>query len=366
MINDLHFAVVVGINCYPGIKRQLTTAREDAEAFAAWLKNPNKGGLPEENVSLIKASSREESGFSSYLYARPVIREVFQSLQHFHDAVKGLSDERWERTRLYIYAAGHGLAPAEGRGAIIFADTNPSVGYWTEYLDLYQYNLLYERFTPFSEILLFSDCCRELNNEMPPTSPVPFRKKLIRGPTRRVQGYATEYSHMAGADASAASASEPEARGFFTRALLEGLEGEARYDRETGIVDSTQLGKYITQQVPVLAAAKGYEQRADFTPSLEPIALARVELRKYDVTVSLPDDWRGDVALVAGYPGVVIDKRTVAAKQATFSVPKGIYRFIGGDIPPSSPDPSSAILESKPFLIDGRGQPDVVTLDRKI
>ena len=366
MINDLHFAVVVGINCYPGIERQLTTAREDAEAFAAWLKSPNKGGLPKDNVSLIKANPGEESSFSNYLYARPVRREVLQSLQHFHDAVKDISDERWEQTRLYIYAAGHGLAPAEGRGAVIFADANPSAGFWSEYLDLYQYNLLYERFTPFFEILLFSDCCRELNNEMPPTSSLPFRKKLIRGATRRVQGYATEYSRMAGADASVASVAEPQARGFFTKALLEGLEGEARHDPQTGIVDSTQLGEYITRRVPVLAGTKGYDQRADFTPSLQPIVLAKVEVKKYDVTVRLPDGWRGDVAVVTGYPGVVIDKQTVASRQATFSIPNGIYRFIGGHIPQSPLDLSSAILESKPFLIDGKEEPDVVTLDRKV
>jgi len=366
MINDLHFAVVVGINCYPGIEMQLTTARQDAEEFANWLKDPDKGGLLGDNVSLIKVTPTEESRFDDYLNARPIRDEALKSLQRFHEAVKGVSEKDWKRTRLYIYAAGHGLAPAEGRGAVIFDDANPSVGYWSEYLDLYQYNLLYERFTPFFEILLFSDCCRELNNEMPPTSSMPFRKKLIRGATRRVQGYATEYSQMAGADVSAASTAAPQARGFFTKALLEGLDGEARHDPQTGIVDSTQLGEYITRRVPVLANAMGYQQRADFTPSLQPIPLARVEVRKYEVTVRLPDDWRGDVALVAGYPGIVVDKRTVTTEQATFSAANGIYRFVGGDIPQSSLDAFSALLESRPFLIDGKGEPDVVTLHWKV
>lgn len=361
MTKYLHFAVVIGINRYPGIKRQLTTARDDAEAFSAWLKSPNKGGLPKDNVSEIWATPDEESGFVDSIDARPVRAEVYKSLRRFHRAVKGVSDENWPQTRLYIYAAGHGLAPPEGRAAVIFADANPSEGFWSEYLDLYRFNLLYEQFTPFFEILLLSDCCRELGNDMPPASRPPFSGK-VRGATRRVQGYATEYSRMAGADISGSPSAEPQARGFFTNALLEGLEGKARHDPQTGIVDSTQLGEYITRRVPELAAGVGYAQRADFTPSLEPILVARVEVREYKVTVRLPGNWRGDVALVSGYPSVEVDKKTVTTQEETFYVPNGIYRFLGGDFPNKPIDTSSALLESKPFLIEGKGEPDVVTL----
>jgi hypothetical protein len=45
-VNDLHFAVVVGINRYPGIK-DLKYARDDAERFRDWLVDLEGGGVPQ-------------------------------------------------------------------------------------------------------------------------------------------------------------------------------------------------------------------------------------------------------------------------------------------------------------------------------
>ena len=302
MSNDLHFAIVVGINRYPGVERQLTTARQDAEAFAGWLKDPNKGGLPKDNVRGSGSPRSQESSFIDSIDAKPVRDDVINSLRRFHRSVKGLNDKEWLQTRLYIYAAGHGLVPPDGRGALLFAnfDPDPDGGY-AEYLDLGKYNELYEKYTPFSEVLLLADCCRERKEGMPIVSSLPFFGK-VRGATKRVLGYATQYSRMAGADISVKS----QARGFFTKALLEGLEGKADCDPRTGIIDSDQLRKYIRKRVPQLAAAVGYKQRADFTPSEIPISLARRDVPKFEVTVRLPDGWRGDVALVTQPEGAEI------------------------------------------------------------
>lgn len=253
----------------------------------------------------------------------------------------------------------------DGRGALLFAnfDPDPDGGY-AEYLDLGKYNELYEKYTPFSEVLLLADCCRERKEGMPIVSSLPFFGK-VRGATKRVLGYATQYSRMAGADISVKS----QARGFFTKALLEGLEGKADCDPRTGIIDSDQLRKYIRKRVPQLAAAVGYKQRADFTPSEIPISLARRDVPKFEVTVRLPDGWRGDVALVTQPEGAeitVIDKRTVTTEQATFVTAKGIYYFVGGDIPRWSLEGSSIELESALFQLGKEEEPGVVTLRRKV
>jgi hypothetical protein len=47
--NELHYAIVVGINRYPGIG-DLSGARAGAEQLAAWLSDPDVGSLPKANV----------------------------------------------------------------------------------------------------------------------------------------------------------------------------------------------------------------------------------------------------------------------------------------------------------------------------
>jgi hypothetical protein len=61
MTNEHHYAVVVGINRYPGI-RDLQAARRDAEDFANWLRDPSGGALPDDDDHIIEvpASTDEE------------------------------------------------------------------------------------------------------------------------------------------------------------------------------------------------------------------------------------------------------------------------------------------------------------------
>jgi hypothetical protein len=53
-MNDHHYAVVVGINRYPGLS-DLTGARADAEAFAQWLEDGDGGALPAANIRRVMA-----------------------------------------------------------------------------------------------------------------------------------------------------------------------------------------------------------------------------------------------------------------------------------------------------------------------
>jgi Caspase domain len=365
MTNDLHFAVVIGINCYPGIRQQLTTARQDAEAMAAWLWDPEKGGLPKDNVSLITANPKEESDFRGYLDARPIRREVVLSLARFHEATIGVSNEAWTRTRLYIYAAGHGLARMDGPGSVIFADTNVEKGYLPEHLELSECEVLYQRFTAFSEVLIFSDCCREIKTTMQP-APLPFRDAVHRGDPQWVTAYAAEYSRQAGADPSGVLAAEPQARGFFTKALLEGLDGKATHDPQTGIIDSNQLGDYVTDRVPVLARAMNFYQHASFIHTQKPIPIVQVETpRKYEITVRLPEGWTGDVTLAVGYPEAMADKKAAASGLATFSVVNGVYRVFGGEILGSISGFYKAALESESITVGREEGPYVVTLGKR-
>jgi hypothetical protein len=58
-VNEHHYAVVVGINRYPGLS-DLRGARADAGAFADWLERPDGGAVPPANVNFGTASATPE------------------------------------------------------------------------------------------------------------------------------------------------------------------------------------------------------------------------------------------------------------------------------------------------------------------
>lgn len=116
-----HYAVVVGIDRYPARrpdKPLLQYARNDAIAFYEWLTSPNEGGVDPHNANLILATDAEQSGGAG----RPVRKEVIDSLISIHERVFERGRSEWPESRLYIYLAGHGVAPQRGRGALLFAD----------------------------------------------------------------------------------------------------------------------------------------------------------------------------------------------------------------------------------------------------
>lgn len=342
-MNELHFGVVVGINCYPGIPNQLTTARNDAEAFAAWLTAPDEGGLPDDDghVRVITADPAEEDTFTAFYKARPVRQEVLTALAEFHEKVEKLSDADWSRTRLYVYVAGHGVATPAGRGALLFADAKPRTeqpkshwGYWSDPLDLGQYEMLYEQVTPFREVVLLADCCREIAEGVPVSSAPPFDGPR-RGETRRLLGFASEHSRRAAAPTLAPGSVDTDARGFFTKALLEGFRGQAPHDPETGAITGDHLERYIEARVPELAATYDYDQRASFLGARAgSIEFARVPVRRFRVELRFPPTWEGAVTVTNGDWAASLPP-PAAPGRIVIELPNGVYKAALGPGGPS-------------------------------
>ncbi len=324
-MNELHFAVVVGINCYPGIVNQLTTARNDAEAFAAWLRAPDEGGLPHDQVRLITADPAQEAAFAAFYTARPVRQEVLAALAEFHHRVEKLPPHDWLRTRLYLFVAGHGVAAPAGRGALLFADSSPP-SYWSDPLDLGQYEQLYEQVTPFREVVLLADCCREIAYGAPAISSPPFGGDR-RGETRRFLGFASEHSRRAAAPVLAPGSVDREARGFFTKAFLEGLRGRAPHDPDTGAITGDHLDRYIETRVPELAAAYDYEQHASILGAgARLIEFSHVPVQqRFRVELVFPPDWVGQVAVTNGNWTAPLPP-PVAPGRVVFELPNGVYK----------------------------------------
>jgi len=327
-MNDLHFAVVVGIDIYPGI-RNLNFARGDAEAFAKWLKDPNGGALPTNNVELIL----EQGPFAKPDDAKPTREAVNRALRKVHTAARTAftaDPTRWLNSRLYVYFSGHGLAPEPSEVAVLMADASDEV--LRNNIPCGLYLKYYEKSQDFHEIVMFSDCCRTEKGDAPVTGPpfTPDNKNF--GNVVSVLGFAAQYKNVAYEPAER----DDSARGFYTQALLEGLAGAAvDSNSANGEINSTSLQNYLRARVQRLTQGKRNPQ----TPSMYADPAAKIVFRQgaavpsHTVTLHFPAPFHGKVVLLDG--GLTqIDAYTVNGQPWQKALPDGLYEV--------KPDPPAA------------------------
>jgi len=304
MANDLHFAVCIGIDRYPGLPgKDLGSARGDAIAFRDWLIDPNGGDLPPGNVTLITAEPGEV--FESVGDARPKQAEINRALYDYNERLRhhlGVNPEDFARTRMCIYAAGHGIGPPTGEGAVLMADGE--LGLWNS-IELASYADWYLHCGLVHEVVIFADCCREIIQGFPPPSAPPFG--ICQNPafpgTLRFTGYASRLGEAAWEPTAAAD--RDKARGYFTTAIIDGLRGAAA-DHETGEITAASLAVYVQSAVEAATAGIGpYPQRGEMRGDLATKLVFRpsgVHLRppERQVRITFPDGFGGAVTLRAG------------------------------------------------------------------
>ena len=240
--------------------RDLSKPRADAEGFNQWLISRAAGGFRPRTCCASTAEQPDRSRRSAdALGSRPrgdeSRRRTDPAGTSGLDAALANDPLAWSDSRLYIYASGHGIAPNVGVGALLFADSDPSSDYWdsVEFGDFRDY---YESSGRFREVVFFADCCRERRVLAPTLRPqftIPTQKY---GSADWILGFASEYGDQA---------FEPPdhevdlTRGYYTQALIDGLEGGAA-DRATGEIRSDALGRYVQTSVMLYTSGTKYHQ----------------------------------------------------------------------------------------------------------
>lgn len=290
--SDAHYAVIVGINRYPGLK-DLHWARADAEAFHEWIVAEDGGGVPATNARLITTTEEEDRTFVDIDLARPRIHEIHRALWDINEDLKKRVNQDpsvWNRSRLYVYLSGHGLVPRGAQVALLMA--NSVVGWLGDNFEMYTYAEHFERCGTFKELVFLADCCRELSGTAPFMSP-PFDYCDAQfGQSTKLLGYATAMGALAYEDANADTK-----RGYFTQALLAGLNGGAR--STNGYISAQSLNTYIASAVQALAEADGKQQRATFDGALGTDICFRSRGQSVTrlVSIKFPTDFSGSVKL---------------------------------------------------------------------
>jgi uncharacterized caspase-like protein len=260
MTNEHHYAVVVGINRYPGI-RDLNAARRDAADFANWLRDPSGGDLPDDDEHIIEvAASADDEVLDSPSRAVPNQSEIDEKLYRVNLRVQALwqQPEQWQRSRLYLFLAGHGGAPEGGKAALLTADANP--GLLGRHIEVMTYAAYYQRCAYFREVIILADCCRNRFANVTAHPPGLTGCPTTRGQVGLLLGYATAFNDPA-YEQTEAEAGDDGRRGYFSKALLHALNGAAA-DPATGEITSRTLEVPVQQAVRALSAGRPEPQDA--------------------------------------------------------------------------------------------------------
>lgn len=288
-MNDEDFAIVVGIDKYPGLaaRYSLKTAEAGAKGFSEWLVHPERGALPEGNVVKLLFSELEEP--------RPA--EPYPMKHHVDRALVSLLTRERGRIgrRLYFYFGGHGLGSSFDEVALLMAD---ATRYLLSNIGIHLYQEHLRHAAPFDELVFFLDCCREFADRVVPGPPL-FRKitDQDRAPNvRSMVAHATKF----GKEAFGPEVPTDQGRGLFTQALLEGLHGKAI--EPDGRITGDSLRDYLKLQVPALAETVGRKQEPDVVGTrYEEIILCTVDApQTLRVQLQIPAVWRGELILFNG------------------------------------------------------------------
>lgn len=260
--NENDYALVVGIDHYPGYEN-LHGAVDDAKDMVRWLcAEPDGGGLPTENCKAV---------YSVPNPAHPIQDEIDDALLEILHAVGNNEPAR----RLYVYFSGHGMAPSKLVTGMCVA--NWSLDMRNRALNSQKYLDVLLTSGKFREVIMFLDCCRvrmvaaegqgPANPNLVPGAKSPKSRSFLANATEFLnKAYEAAVSGPPGANPPAAG---PTVRGYFTRALLEGLRGAAAV--APAGVPASELKKYLEWRTPELALKNGIEQEPEILNGLPSI-----------------------------------------------------------------------------------------------
>ena len=252
-MNPHHYAVVVGITQYPGGFRQLAGPVNDAEAFYQWLIDPAQGGVPEDNAKLvITPGDRPVMTLADASPSKEAVDDaLWEVTERARTAMAAVPEEEQaaarECSRLYLYGAGHGIMPGTGEAALLTAKAATGR---LDNVELRAYRDWYALDGTFAEVCIFADCCRTFQLLATPGVPNFNRPGEIGGTVFSLIGYATAPGKLAFEDTDE-SVPPDNRRGYFSRALIDGLRGAAT-DPDSGYVTSWTLANHVSRLVPQL------------------------------------------------------------------------------------------------------------------
>lgn len=275
-MNRHHYAVVVGISQYPGGFHELAGPANDARDFYEWLIDEEQGDVPAENIKrVLTPADRPHMTLEDASPSKEAVDNALWDLtKSARAAIATLPEEERaaarRNTRLYLYGAGHGIMPGTGEAALLTAKAEDDR---LDNLELRAYRDWYALDGTFYEVCIFADCCRTFRLLATPGVPNFNKPGELGGTVFSLIGYATAPGKLAHEETDEAIPHD-ERRGYFSKALMDGLRGGAT-DPETGYVTSWTLANHVSRLVPQLTGRLPRHLSQTVSMPVEPSHLVR-------------------------------------------------------------------------------------------
>ncbi|KAF0245653.1 MAG: hypothetical protein FD180_1431 [Planctomycetota bacterium] len=251
-VNTDGFAVIIGVGASQGTGfQQLEGSVPDAAAFYCLLRE--RYGFKPEHMRLLvdrRDLAKDADGKALPVFADPTKEQVTTAIQEVGAGTQKYSDD--SRTDFVLFFAGHGdtkkLARQNGYLVLSGYDAAKSdltgfdMGYLSKFLALH---------IKSSHRLIMTDCCFSGFVITSRGTDLNFDSSAIY----KNWGRAAHVLITAGTEQQPAF--EENGRSYFTKALLEAVGKELSADtNKDGIVTDEELGSYLKQRVPEIAAKR--------------------------------------------------------------------------------------------------------------
>jgi hypothetical protein len=347
-VNEHDHAIVIGIGRYADAGNALAWIRNlngpdnDADAIAAWLRDPGGGALPHDNVRVVRSADLPDPFPNGG--AGPAQKAVVEALDSVADQPTTAYQGQYAGRRFYLYVAGHGWASRRNEAALVTAEATPEAPLNVLATDWMEWLWYADR---FRELVLWVDACAT-RTSIDVLHRCALPQEFAQNPSgRRFDAFAATFN------LKSVENQMPDGNwhGAFTYALLQGLRGAA-----TGDVTSASLRDYLLNNMKSFMRDDQHiatvAQEPDFGRTDEIEFATAAQTPKFPVTLRFRDDCVGRQATVRTRSSLPPAAETVLA-QAEWrpELEAGAYvAFV--------PDLQLASV----FTVTGGGLDDVVTV----
>jgi tetratricopeptide (TPR) repeat protein len=281
------WAVVIGVSNYKNLapKDQLEFAHRDAADFADFLRSPNGGGFPSNQLTLLTNQTATLSAMRSAL-GTTLPRSV-----ELDDMV-------------IIFFAGHGVVEGEGDGYLLAHDSDPQNLYATA-LQISELNRIVTERLKARTVILITDACHSgrlgwTSRSAGESAALVNRYldevgKSGRGIFRLLASRADQLSYE---DKRFGGG-----HGAFTWFLLEGLRGKADRDAD-GFVRMGEILDYLSETVPKATQSLQHPRAAGDIDTRLPLSVLPARAATISENVAAP--LRTVTLEVRGAPGIEV------------------------------------------------------------
>lgn len=308
-LNSNDHAVVIGIRRYADVAAGWITDLQgpdnDAAAIADWLQQPEGGGLPDDNVHVVRSADVPDP--FPQTGAEPHQQRVIKSLDEIAQLPKDRLEGQYAGRRLYLYISGHGWAQRRDEAALITAEAtqekrlNVLVTSWIDWM-------YYA--APFKELVLWADTCATR------TAATALGNCTLgdsMSPNMASVRMFTAFAAPLGLKAVENQMPDGEWHGAFTYALLQGLHGAA-----PGDVTSDSLRNYLSNTMHSFMRDDQRSLRGSIATEpafgkTDPIVFSERPTPKFPLTLQFSQECEGRRATVGTRPSEPLAAETTLA-----------------------------------------------------